>query len=238
MCPVTAGHQSVRVEVGFVSRVIEVACLLGAAILLAAHLSRCYLTLELHWWMPFVVLAAGLAADVVSGLVHWSADTWGHETMPVLGPRFLRPFRVHHLNPDDFLERSFIDCNGDVAAFMIPLLVAGMWIPLNTTWGPVAEVWLVAFNIWTLPTNQVHQWAHMPSPPRPVRWLQRHGVILSPEAHKRHHASPYAINYCIATGWCNRALTATGFFQRMERVVTRLTGWHPRADDRAFASRP
>ncbi len=234
----TREQRARRVEVGRVSGFIELMCLLGAAALLVAHVFRLYAILEPRWWIPFIVLTAGAAADLVSGVVHWTADTWGRETIPVLGPRFLRPFRVHHVNPEDFLRRSFIDCNGDVAMLTIPLLVGAMWIPLNTSWGLVADVWLVAFVAWTLPTNQVHQWAHMPTPPRPVRWLQRHGVILSPEAHDRHHVSPCAVNYCIATGWCNRWLATIRFFPTLERAITQLTGWHPRADDRAFASRP
>ena len=32
-----------------------------------------------------------------------------------------------------------------------------------------------------LPTNQVHQWAHMPAQPRAVRLFQRMGLILGPD---------------------------------------------------------
>jgi len=43
--------------------------------------------------------------------------------------------------------------------------------------GRLAAVFVVAYNAAALPTNQVHQWAHMSSPPRPVRWLQRWGLL-------------------------------------------------------------
>jgi ubiquitin-conjugating enzyme E2 variant len=178
-----------------------------------------------------------VVADFVSGLVHWSADTWGRDTLPVVGPRFLRPFRVHHVNPHDFLRRSFVDCNGDVAMLNIPVLTAALAVPLDTGLSAVAAVGLAAFAAWSLPTNQVHQWAHTPHPPRVVRWLQAHGVILGRDAHQRHHVSPYAMNYCIATGWCNRWLTAVHAFPRLERVITKWTGLEPRADDQAYAAR-
>ena len=87
-----------------------------------------------------------------------------------------------------------------------------------------------------LPTNQVHQWAHMPDPPRLVAWLQQRGFLLSREAHQEHHASPYVVNYCIATGWCNRWLTTCQAFPRLERAISRLTGMLPRVDEEAFAS--
>jgi ubiquitin-conjugating enzyme E2 variant len=45
------------------------------------------------------------------------------------------------------------------------------------------------------------------------------------------------MNYCIATGWCNDVLTLAGFFPRLERVVTRLTGVVPRDDEQDIAAR-
>ena len=36
-----------------------------------------------------------------------------------IGPRLLVPFRVHHVNPEDFLRRRFVDTNGEVAAITL-----------------------------------------------------------------------------------------------------------------------
>ncbi len=218
---------------GRLTRAFEVACLVASALLLAANVIRLASGLGLRWWIAPVVVIAGAAADLMSGLVHWSADTWGRDTLPVLGPRFLRPFRVHHVNPHDLLRRSFIDCNGDVAMLNAPLLAAALYVPLDP-WAPLA-VALTAFAAWSLPTNQVHQWAHMPTPPRPVRWLQARGVILGRAAHHEHHVAPYAMNYCIATGWCNRGLTRLDAFARLERLIAAITGAVPRADDARYA---
>jgi ubiquitin-conjugating enzyme E2 variant len=219
------------------TRVIEVISLIAAGELVVANVARVLKAgLLVQWWSPFVIVAAALSADLVSGLVHWTADTWFSETMPVLGRRFLRPFRVHHVNPDDFLRRDFIDCNGDVAMLNIPFLMGALMLPASPL-GGAASLALVAFSIVSLPTNQVHQWAHMPSPPAPVRWLQRHGVILSIEAHASHHSAPYVANYCIATGWCNRWLMAIDFFPGCERLITRLVGLQPRSDEQSFAER-
>jgi hypothetical protein len=223
-------------SVGPITRTVEVVCLIAAALLLLVHGFRLVRVLKLTWWLPVVIAGAGATADLLSGLVHWTADTWGRESLPVLGRRFLRPFRVHHINPHDFLRRDFIDCNGDVAMFVLPMLAASFLIPVGTGSGDLTAVFLVSLAAWTLPTNQVHQWAHMPDPPRPVAWLQRHGVILSREAHREHHASPYVVNYCIATGWCNAWLTKRRVFTRLERIISRVTGMLPRADEDAFAT--
>jgi ubiquitin-conjugating enzyme E2 variant len=216
-------------------RCIEATCIATAVALLGWHLARLASTPGIiRWWLPFAAIGGALAADFVSGLIHWTADTWGSETMPVLGRRFVRPFRVHHVNPDDFLRRSFLDTNGDVAAIVAGFLTAGFLLPLDAAWGRVAAVMLVAFCVAGLPTNQIHQWAHMPRPPRLVRWLQDRRLVLGRPDHLRHHRAPYAAHYCIATGWLNRPLEAIGFFRRLEQFITRVTGLRPREDDEAF----
>ena len=207
--------------------------MIAAAALLAVHLVRLAGTPGIvRWYTPVLLILAWLLADFASGIVHWSADTWGKESMPVLGPRFLRPFRVHHVNPDDFLQRTFVDTNGDVALVVLPVLIGALFIPLASEGARAATTFVVALAAFALPTNQVHQWAHMPRPPAPIRFLQGIGIILSREQHVLHHEAPYAMNYCITNGWCNRLLTAVDFFPRAERLITSLTGAEPRADER------
>ena len=64
-------------------------------------------------------------------------------------------------------------------------------------------------------TNQIHQWAHMPAPPRRSRVFRRRTPAAAARA-RRHHGRPYDARYCITTGWCNRPLEAIGFFRRLE----------------------
>lgn len=223
-------------QLSWLTRGIELSCIVVAVGLAAWHVVRFALLDSFWvWWSPIPIMAGMISADFVSGLVHWTADTWGSETMPILGRRFVRPFRVHHVNPYDFLRRDVIDTNGDVAMIVIVFLTTAFWFPLTTVWGQTAALYLVAFCLCGLPTNQVHQWAHMPAPPRWVSRLQNWGLILSHSAHQRHHASPYVVNYCIATGWCNPLLTAIRFFPRLELLVSRITGLSPRCDDESFA---
>jgi len=212
----------------------EAACLLASASLLLVHGVRLSgASVLLRWWTLPLVLAALVLADLGSGLVHWGADTWGSERTPVLGRRFLRPFRVHHVNPDDILRRGFVDLSGDVALLSLPFLVAGLLIPLEDAAGRVASLFCAALGASALPTNQIHQWAHRLEPPRAVRWLQRRGLILSRERHAEHHAAPYATHYCITTGWCNALLAKAGFFPALERWIARATGLVPRGDESA-----
>src|SRR5687767_2822869 len=157
-----------------------------------------------QWWVPLACVGGIAAADFGSGLVHWAADTWGRDDLPVIGSRLLVPFRVHHVNPDDFVRRRFVDTNGDVAFLTVPALAGLLAVPLGTTWGGPAAVFGFALCGLGMMTNQIHQWAHMPSPPRPIRVLQDCGMVLGRAGHAAHHERPYDVHYCITTGWCNR----------------------------------
>jgi ubiquitin-conjugating enzyme E2 variant len=190
-----------------------------------------------QWWVPVALVMGVVTADFTSGLVHWAADTWGRDDFPVLGPRLLVPFRVHHINPDDFLRRPFVDTNADVALVTMPILLALLIVPLDSASGGPAAVFGWGCSAAGCLTNQVHQWAHRPSPPWLVRVLQACGLLLSRTAHAIHHDRPYTRQYCITTGWCNRPLDAIDFFPRLERLITRLTGVSPRQDDELYARR-
>jgi ubiquitin-conjugating enzyme E2 variant len=208
--------------------------LAAAALLLGTLAWRIFNAVNLlQWWVPVALLGGVATADFASGVVHWAADTWGRADLPIVGPRLLVPFRVHHVNPDDFLRRRFLDANGDVAAATIPVLLVLLLVPPGR-FGPLAlcGLGLCGFGVMT---NQIHQWAHMPTPPGPVRVLQGLGILLRPVAHAAHHRGGYDRHYCITTGWCNRPLEAIGFFRGLERAITRVTGALPRADERRFA---
>ncbi len=222
-------------EIGWGQRLSEVASIATAGILIGMQVSRLHgEPFGWSWRLTAAVAGGALFADFMSGVVHWFADTWFEETMPILGRRLLRPFRVHHINPDDFLRRNFIDTNGDVSMVLIPLLLSIYLVPVTSLAGYWWAVFLLSWCVVGWPTNQVHQWAHMPRPPLLVGWLQAAGVLLSHCDHRLHHDPPYIEYYCIATGWLNRPLTAIGFFRRLEALVTRVTGLKPRKDDTQF----
>jgi plasmanylethanolamine desaturase len=210
----------------------ETLSVLTAIGLIITHL----VTLWQHWsawngWMLVAILLAWPAADLLSGIVHWLADTWGSEKFPILGPRFIKPFRVHHDTPTSFLECTFFDTNGDTCLIAIPILGSLWWLPTETVWGVSLLTFGVFFCAFAIPTNQIHQWAHMANPPRWVRVLQRAGLILSNEEHARHHTLPYEGYYCITTGFCNRWLEKMKFFRQLEALVTAVTGIPPRLEE-------
>lgn len=184
--------------------------------------------------LPLLGVALGvLAADLVTGTVHWACDTWGDERTPWLGPGLIRGFREHHRDPEAMLASDWIEANGEAAT-------AGTLAYLAMALPPCAALlrehaFVYAF-LWSLVgfaalANQLHQWAHAPAPPRWARPLQRCG-LLSPERHALHHRPPHTGAYCITSGLLNRPLDALGYWRALERAVTRLTGLQPRAHRR------
>jgi hypothetical protein len=175
-------------------------------------------------------LGASLVTDFGTGFVHWAADTWGSERVPILGSTFIAPFREHHIDPKAITRHDFLETNGASASVVLPLLFAAGWL---------ARVdgmlfWSVLFgmaSVFTLATNQVHKWAHADVAPAPVRVLQRLGIVLSPEAHAVHHVAPHMRHYCITHGWLNPILDGIGFFRAAERIIVRVFGAAPRAED-------
>lgn len=222
-------------EIQPAQRAVEAASIAAALALIGVHAARLVPAFDGPvLLLPLLVLAGIAFADLVSGVVHWLGDTWGSESLPWIGPRLVRPFRVHHVNPRDFLRRDLLDTNGDVAAVIAVVLALALLLPVEGAAGSAFGVFLVAAALAALPTNQVHQWAHREDPPRAVAWLQRRGVLLGRAAHARHHRAPQRESYCIATGWLNGPTNQLRFFETLERVVTRITGAEPRHDDLRF----
>lgn len=185
-------------------------------------------------WLALAAFTFGyLAADLISGMVHWLADTWGRTDMPLVGKYLLRPFREHHVDPQAITRHDFVETNGNNC--MMCVVPVGSLFALDQ--GPehsfnlFFSVFIGSCALWVFGTNQFHKWAHAPKPAAWVAWLQKMYLILPPEHHAIHHTAPYNKYYCITVGWLNRPLTAIRFFSTLELWVTWCCGALPRSDD-------
>ena len=185
------------------------------------------------WLLPVLaVLAvlAYLAADLLSGFVHFLADNFGSAETPILGPNFIDAFREHHVDPEGITTHDFVDTNGNNSLVSLPFML-GIWlVPLETMLlGVLFEAFSLLVCLAVFLTNQFHKWAHMVEPPKVAAWLQERGVILSREHHDVHHESPYDTYYCITVGVWNPLLDRARFFERAERLIRRVVpGTDPR----------
>jgi ubiquitin-conjugating enzyme E2 variant len=169
-------------------------------------------------WLPAVALGM-LEADLLSGVVHWSFDTWGSSRTPLVGPLAIRTFREHHDDEHAMLEHDFIETNGHNFALSAVVSGAG-WL----TSAPLLARALLVAAVFAAFTSQIHKWAHTARPPALVRVLQRMRVILSPVHHQVHHEDRHTRNYCITTGWLDGPLRALRAWEGLEALIVALTG--------------
>ena len=164
-----------------------------------------------------------LLADLLSGLVHWFADEFFEVDTPVLGPLLIYGFRDHHRDPEEILRHGLLEVSGYNALATLPALAALLvWpAPDPGTRALHAVVLGAAFSVAA--TNQLHRWAHASRVPAWVGWLQRRRLVLSPEAHARHHRRGRGA-YCVTAGWGNPVLDALGLLPALSVRIHRLAG--------------
>jgi plasmanylethanolamine desaturase len=179
--------------------------------------------------LPVALALAGiggvLAADLLSGVVHFVCDRFFGTDTPWIGRVFISPFRTHHDDPAAIARHGFCERNGNSCVAVLPLLIAAH-AGFDAAPAPLSETaqhaWLLALAAAASATNEIHALAHRERPPGLVRRLQQAGVILSPEAHRQHHIGGHARAYCITTGWCNRVLDAHAAFATVEDRIRRI----------------
>jgi ubiquitin-conjugating enzyme E2 variant len=221
----SSGYSGVVEHSGPLHSFLEHATLMIFPVVLLLNLywasSRLY-DLERLWLIALAIPLGVIGGDFVSGIVHWAADTYGSEDMPMIGPSLVKPFRLHHVYPRDICTHGLVETTGNVCILAVPVLsgcIYLMWL--------VPGSGLLAFSVFsfavtataTVATNQFHKWAHQEHPSSFARWLQRHRLVLEPQHHKRHHTEPFNVNYCITNGWLNPVLNKLKFFRRLEATL-------------------
>lgn len=177
-------------------------------------------------WLVLVGLPLGFVlGDLVTGMVHWAADTYCSEQTPVIGKSLIGPFRMHHIYPKDICNHGLAETLGNTCILAVPLLSFCLWLVWResvsslTAFAVFTTVVMVAV---TVATNQFHKWAHQDNPRPLVALLQRARIILEPKHHDGHHTGSFNSNYSITNGWLNPLLNRLDFFRRLERALSRI----------------
>ena len=186
---------------------------------------------ENPFWAAAMVMSGYVAADFLSGFVHWAGDTWGSYQTPVVGKALISGFRDHHVDELGITRHDPVDTNGNNCLIALPAMVFLVVVPIGNPWVDGLSGFLLMTAMWTMVTNQIHKWAHLPPEKLSsfLRMLQRSRIILDPDHHRLHHAEPYLSHYCITVGWLNPVLDGLGFFRGMEKAIQAVTGAVPRA---------
>jgi ubiquitin-conjugating enzyme E2 variant len=146
-----------------------------------------------------VVVVAYAVSDLASGVVHYLLDNFGSPDTPLIGEKFVKPFRDHHVDPMAMTRGDFIAVNADNIFICVPVVIPAFFL-LDAAQHPFVGVFLVALVAGVVMTNQLHKWAHVPQVPRLVAAAQRRGIVLSKEHHAIHHSGNNDRNFCITWG--------------------------------------
>ena len=174
-----------------------------------------------------------LAADFVSGMVHWLADRYFSPETPVIGSTFIVPFREHHADPKDITRVDFIQTNGHNSLVTIPVLGIFHLLPIESgSWWAIGLFSAtLSLSTWIFLTNQFHKWAHVDTVPKWVRPFQKIRICLDVDVHELHHTYPNDTNYCITSGVLNPLLEKINFWRKMEWVMLKVFKMKPFHDD-------
>lgn len=188
-------------------------------------------------WMilPMFFLGAWVT-DFVSGVAHWSFDTWGKLDTPVIGPSFIRSFREHHIDPTAMCTHDFIETNADPALFSVALNTYLMFrgIESGSNYDLALFYFALSGGFFAAFTNEFHKWSHMYKAPAWIKFLQDSWIVLPRKHHAVHHRPPFDRTYCITTGHLNPLLDYIDFWRKFERAITFCTGAKPREDDQLW----
>eukprot|EP00986_Skeletonema_menzelii_P013627 scaffold8085_cov154-Skeletonema_menzelii.AAC.5 len=159
------------------------------------------------------IASSWVAADLGSGILHWSVDNYGNGRTPIMG-NIIAAFQGHHSAPWTITYRGF--CNNVwklCIPFGIPTVAA-----INFLAGPEHSMEIMS--------QELHKWSHMTKKETPaiVNTLQDLGITIGRVPHAQHHMAPYDGNYCIVSGVCNKALDNSGFFRWMEHRIYEMNG--------------
>jgi hypothetical protein len=189
--------------------------------LLGSNLAEIYQLLGslIYLLIPGMFIVGYLLADLLSGIIHYIGDNYGSINMPILGENFLKPFRMHHINPEDIPAHDFLELNGNNALIIFPFELLAIWlINFSSIAGFAFATMMLFFSLAVFATNQFHQWSHNKNLVGFPLWLQKKKLVLTPENHNVHHVPPFQKYFCITTGWLNPVLTKIRFFETLTRI--------------------
>ena len=195
-----------------------VAACVALAVPIVGRLRTQPLDLATSFLVGLAVLAGYLAADLVSGLVHWFCDRFFEEDTPLIGRVLIQPFREHHRDPRAMTRHGFLELTGNSCLGLAPVLFLVVRWPAGT----FLDALVLAFGVGVVATNLLHKWAHAVEAPAAVRWLQRQRLVLAPEGHAVHHRAGFGGAYCVTTGWMNPVTDRLGIFAGLGRALAAL----------------
>lgn len=200
------------------------------------------------WRVVPAMLVGWFLADLASGIVHMymdyrpcrrgvglaelyfyrgsreSADYLALRgaAMRRIGPleRLVFDFKNHHPRPDALGRRSFFTLTG--STIVIAALPVSLLLNLAAWWWPIPG-WAMAgaatFLLGGALAQYFHATLHRADLPAIVPLLRRAGLLMTPQAHEKHHAS-LRRDFATNNGWSNPVLNPIFDFLYRRKILT------------------
>ena len=128
------------------------------------------------------ILLGYILADLLSGIYHFFTDR-GYNIKSQVDL-----FQRHH----DVPEELDFDYRPMVIGIPFLLMALAGFYPL---------FWIVLGSALSI-SQFIHYYTHQ-TPPAPIAFLQKFGIIMGKVHHDEHHKGEHDANYCIISGWNN-----------------------------------
>ena len=200
---------------------IDLAYYSCAALVFGSAIYACLFSIENKWHLLWIIYAASIPADMVSGSLHWLFDSYVSPTDHPLVSRPFRVFKIHHDEPDLITKHDAhaVDYETLLVALVLNIV---LYLCGTPTWE--SPFWAMVC-VWGGFTNRFHCWSHIENPPKLARVLQKLRLVLTTKHHDEHHAAPQTRYYCISNGvFTNPMLEVIAFWPTLEWIVYKLTG--------------
>lgn len=159
------------------------------------------------------ILVCILAADFITGLVHFWEDTYSTINDGWLSRNIGQPNILHHKSPLLFTMTSVISRN--YIQWVAALIVLGLAILFG-----FYSHYLLLIAILSSMANEVHNWSHSVKNNWLVELLQDMCILQTKQHHMKHHKKPYDKHYCILTNWLNPVLDRIRFWRFLEWAIS------------------
>ena len=178
-------------------------------------------TYGLSWLVLPALFLGYLLADFITGTIHWFCDSFFDEETPVIGNFIIYPFREHHSHPLIITKDKFIEQDTTSFFIFMPFLYFATFTEISYLNSPnsiYGHFILIGVCIGTFCTNLFHKWAHQRNQNFIIKKLQKLGLILNPNSHKKHHVD-HSRSYCVTSGLMNPILDYIKFYPNLERFI-------------------
>ncbi|MBX9923616.1 MAG: fatty acid desaturase family protein [Rhabdochlamydiaceae bacterium] len=168
-------------------------------------------------WCVSQVFLLWIAADFISGIVHWWEDTYGNPNWPIIGKYIVKPNLIHHKEPNKMLEKPYWR---RISTSLITGVIIGVifWLTGLHSWQ------IFVCLLFAIHGNQIHAMTHRPDHlnGKVIIFLQKTGILQSKKAHRWHHKAPYETNFCVMSDFTNPILNKIEFWKKLERMILKL----------------